>query len=154
MRFRGVSISTISTSTPRAGLARFHSGRSCLTTTAKLVIADRPSYFCRGCGKPAAPRFRGHFHMECLQADKRRRVRARHLREQQRFQRWLQKFACPPCGAKYAEAAFDVFKEYPCAAHKAVGRHQPKGRRLKCWEWPSTDSELQGMRKNERVSGG
>jgi len=78
--------------------------------------ADRSNYFCRGCGARLPLGFRGHFHTECLRADKRRRVRARRVHERRRFGQWLQNMACPRCGAKYGNAVVDQLKEYPCEA--------------------------------------
>jgi hypothetical protein len=61
----------------------------------------KQTYFCRGCGSRLQSKFRGHFHKECLQADKRRRVQAQRRREQERFEAWLQRQQCPKCGARY-----------------------------------------------------
>jgi hypothetical protein len=77
---------------------------------------DQPSYFCRGCGKPLPSGFRGHFHAECLRADKRRRTRTRRAQEQKRFRVWLEKFACPHCGAKDGHALLKWFEKYQCEA--------------------------------------
>ena len=74
---------------------------------------DHLNYFCRGCGKPLSSGFRGHFHTECLRADKRRRVHARREQERRRFGAWLQNMACSRCGAKYRDAAVDRVREIP-----------------------------------------
>jgi hypothetical protein len=49
------------------------------------------SYFCRFCGQPLPSGYRGHFHRECLKADKRRRIQEQRRKEAQRFKRWVRK---------------------------------------------------------------
>jgi hypothetical protein len=103
----------------RAGAART-SGVSSDNSQPSLRT-EEPGYFCRGCGDQLPPGFRGHFHTECLRADKRRRVRSRRAQEQLRFKQWLQKVACPRCGAKYGDEAPDHFEESLCEASQSPG---------------------------------
>jgi hypothetical protein len=67
------------------------------------ALPDKSSYFCRGCGSRLPEGFRGHFHKECLQADKRRRVQARRAQERERFTKWMQRTVCPHCGLGYGD---------------------------------------------------
>lgn len=60
-------------------------------------------HYCRGCGLALPLGFGGHFHKECLRADKRSRVYERRTREQERFQLWLKKQRCANCGAAYSD---------------------------------------------------
>jgi hypothetical protein len=60
-------------------------------------------HYCRGCGGELPLGFRGHFHKECLQADKRSRTREQRQREQQRFKRFMEKQRCSKCGARYGD---------------------------------------------------
>jgi hypothetical protein len=81
---------------------------------------QRPCYYCRGCGCALPSDFHGHFHKECLRADKRRRVRVRRKGEQARFEHWLQKQHCHNCGARYAEMRSDSFPEGSCEASQGA----------------------------------
>ncbi len=51
---------------------------------------EHPPHYCRGCGQVLPHGFRGHFHKDCLQKDKRSRIRERRSQEEERFKRWLQ----------------------------------------------------------------
>ena len=62
MGLRGVSRSTISTSTPRAGLARFQKGRSCLTTTKPISRQTGQATSAEAVVLGLSLGFRGHFH--------------------------------------------------------------------------------------------
>jgi hypothetical protein len=64
-------------------------------------------HYCRGCGLALPLAFRGHFHKECLRADKRSRLCEQRRREQQRFKRFLEKQRCPSCGAKCGDERSD-----------------------------------------------
>jgi hypothetical protein len=55
-------------------------------------------YYCRGCGLPLPLEFHGLFHGDCLEKDKRRRVREKRRLEEAKFQTWLQEKGCPRCG--------------------------------------------------------
>jgi hypothetical protein len=65
------------------------------------------SHFCRGCGSKLPIGFRGHFHRECLGADKRWRLSEQRRREQERFERRLVKQICPHCGRKFGDPLSD-----------------------------------------------
>ena len=78
----------------------------------------KQTYFCRGCGFRLQPGFRGHFHKECLRADKRRRVQAQRRREQERFEAWLQRQHCPKCGARYDAVGPECVAEASCEASR------------------------------------
>ena len=67
------------------------------------IPSPNPAYFCRGCGARLPLGFRGHFHRECLRADKRRRVSERRKSEHERFTKWLRRQRCGKCGAKYGD---------------------------------------------------
>jgi hypothetical protein len=85
-----------------------------------------PNYYCRGCGCALPSDFHGHFHKECLRADKRRRVQARRMGEQARFEHWLQKQHCKTCGARYAEMPSDSSPEGSCEASQAAKERDRK----------------------------
>jgi len=70
-------------------------------TTPHANADAKRTYFCRGCGVRLQPGFRGHFHKECLRADKRRRVQGQRQLGQRRFEAWLQRQHCPKCGERY-----------------------------------------------------
>jgi hypothetical protein len=76
-------------------------------------------HFCRGCGAKLPIGFRGHFHKECLRADKRKRICEQRRRERERCERWLQKQHCVNCGAKYHERSEGNVKN-PCEASRAT----------------------------------
>ena len=78
----------------------------------------KQTYFCRGCGSRLQPGFRGHFHKECLRADKRRRVQAQRRREQKRLETWLQRQNCPRCGARYDAVGPECVAEASCEASR------------------------------------
>jgi hypothetical protein len=80
----------------------------------------RQQYFCRGCGTGLEPGFRGHFHKECLRADKRRRVQVQRQREHSRFEAWLKRRHCPKCGARYDTAGSECITEAPCEASQGA----------------------------------
>ena len=80
----------------------------------------KQTYFCRGCGFRLQPGFRGHFHKECLRADKRRRVKGQRQREQKRFQAWLQHQHCLKCGGPYDTVRSERVAEAPCEASRAA----------------------------------
>jgi hypothetical protein len=80
---------------------------------------NEASYFCRGCGSKLPLGFRGHFHRECLRADKRRRISEQRQREQARFQRRLEKEYCPSCGARYGDPRSNDNLGAPCEASQA-----------------------------------
>src|SRR4030081_1840979 len=71
--------------------------------TRSSLAKEERRHYCRGCGRPLTPEFRGHFHKECLRADKRERPSEQRRREQERFKRWLEKQHCLNCGAKYGD---------------------------------------------------
>ena len=87
-----------------------------MPSSADLAKDPRPSYYCRGCGRSLPRGFRGHFHKECLGADKRRRIRLRRKKEQIRFEAWLSQQHCNVCGARYDEVRSDPFDEVSCEA--------------------------------------
>lgn len=60
-------------------------------------------YFCRGCGQPLPPGFRGQFHAGCLREDKKRRIREQRRKEQEKFRVWLRKQVCQNCGVRGGE---------------------------------------------------
>jgi hypothetical protein len=74
---------------------------------------QRQVYFCRGCGIALPEGFRGHFHKDCLRADKQRRVRNRRRQEGERFAAWAQRINCPHCGNQYGESPSDHAKACP-----------------------------------------
>jgi hypothetical protein len=96
-----------------------------------------PNYYCRGCGCALPSDFHGHFHKECLRADKRRRVQARRKGEQARFEHWLQKQHCHNCGARYAEMRSNSSREASCEASQAAKERDPRV----YWSDPSPMSE-------------
>jgi hypothetical protein len=105
-------------------------GSATETTRALADNSDdqRPNYYCRGCGGALRSGFRGHFHKECLRADKRRRIQARRRGEQGRFEDWLQKQYCHNCGARYAEMRSESFPGGSCEASQAAQeRDTPAG---------------------------
>ncbi len=73
-------------------------------------------YFCRGCGSALPDGFRGHFHKDCLRADKQRRVRNRRRQESERFAAWAQRIQCPHCGRRYEKSPPDDSKDCRCEA--------------------------------------
>lgn len=85
----------------------------------KTTQEERPTHYCRGCGSPLPPGFRGHFHKKCLQADKRRRVQQSRLRQQRNFVNELRRIVCPHCGKTYGNAAFDQCRKYTGEASQA-----------------------------------
>ena len=76
----------------------------------------QPRYFCRGCGLTLPIGFRGHFHRDCLRADKRRRISERRRREQDRFERLLGNKRCQNCGTSYANPQSGGATDIPCEA--------------------------------------
>ncbi len=58
-------------------------------------------YHCRGCGDPLPVAWRVLFHPDCLKADKRRRIREKRRREQERIWKWLRKNGCAGCQANF-----------------------------------------------------
>lgn len=54
-------------------------------------------YFCRGCGKPLE-NTKASFHAECLEKDKRWRIREQDRRDRDRLAELLAGLHCPTCG--------------------------------------------------------
>jgi hypothetical protein len=107
------------------GLWRDHKGRSDVNGVGEPPVPSPPSredakqtYFCRGCGCRLQRGFRGHFHKECLRADKRRRVQAQRRREQERFEALLQRQHCHKCGARYDTVRSERVAEASCEASR------------------------------------
>jgi hypothetical protein len=65
----------------------------------------KPRHYCRGCGGPLAPDFKGLFHPDCLKADKRRRMREKRNWERKRIWIWLRKHGCGECQARFRSQA-------------------------------------------------
>lgn len=86
------------------------------TNPSLLAGQDPRQHYCRGCGLALPLEFGGHFHKECLRADKRSRVYAQRAREQERFQRWLKKQRCPNCGQGYGDRRSSEPIETRCEA--------------------------------------
>jgi hypothetical protein len=82
-------------------------------------------YFCRGCGSVLPVGFRGHFHRECLRADKRRRVSERRRREQEMLKRQLEKYRCSNCGARYADQGTNRATTICCEASRSLQEGDP-----------------------------
>ncbi|SRR5712691_8621216 len=88
-------------------------------------VSPRRCHYCRGCGCALAAAFRGHFHKECLRADKRSRISEHRQREQQRFKRWLKKERCLNCGAEYGYQRTNRASEGSCEASQAAQERDP-----------------------------
>lgn len=86
------------------------------------VVPEESRHFCRGCGAKLPTGFRGHFHGECLRRDKKSRIAERRRREQERFQRWLEKQVCLNCGAKYGDQRSEGNVKPPCEASRPAQR--------------------------------
>jgi hypothetical protein len=108
----------------------FSAGRSDATQISpappEKTEGEGPDSYCRGCGCALPSDFHGHFHKECLRADKRRRVQARRMGEQARFEHWVQKQHCHKCGARYAEMRSDSSRETSCEASQAAKERDPR----------------------------
>src|ERR1700680_1001152 len=65
----------------------------------KAPSTEYQAYFCRGCARPMPRGFQGHFHPDCLKADKRRRTSEKRRVEREKFEAWLAHQQCPQCGA-------------------------------------------------------
>ena len=106
-------------------------------------------HFCRGCGRELPLGFRGHFHKECLRADKRSRICEQRRREEERFRRRLEQQRCPHCGARYQRS--DGATEASCEASQPPQDRDPpvdegirssKGERPR-WRTQSEKARLQ-----------
>ena len=84
-------------------------------------------HYCRGCGRELPLGFRGHFHKECLQADKRSRIWEQRRREQERFKRLLGKQRCPHCEIKYSDHPSEGNVETPCEASRPSQERKSTG---------------------------
>ena len=93
--------------------------------TSLAADEPQPRHYCRGCGKQLPAGFRGQFHRQCLRDDKRRRIREQRQREQERFQRWLDKQRCLKCGAKYSDQRSDGAVEASCEASQPSQEREP-----------------------------
>ncbi len=58
-------------------------------------------YHCRGCGKQLTLGWRALFHPDCLNADKRHRIREKRRREREKIWKWLRKDGCAGCQANF-----------------------------------------------------
>jgi len=90
-----------------------------------IPLSEELSHFCRGCGSKLPIGFRGHFHRECLGADKRWRLSEQRRREQERFKRRLERQSCPHCGLKYGDPRSDGNDEPLCEASRASQESDP-----------------------------
>jgi hypothetical protein len=99
---------------------RTYPGGEAGATSVALAPPDRstngPVYFCRGCGTALPEGFRGHFHRECLRADKRQRVRNRRAQESRRFSTWARQLECPHCGKRHGNRALNLCPASSCEA--------------------------------------
>jgi len=71
--------------------------------TDSAKVTEQRLYYCRGCGGVLAGGDGSHFHPECLRSDKRQRVREQRRRQQEKFQKWLNRQRCVNCGVRYGE---------------------------------------------------
>jgi len=90
-----------------------------------LAGQEQRQHYCRGCGLALPLGFRGHFHKECLRADKRSRICEQRRREQQRFKRLLEKQHCLNCGARYGNQRSDGATEASREASQPTQGHDP-----------------------------
>lgn len=90
---------------PEGGETRIQSDRG--TGLRPPTVQDERHHYCRGCGQKLPLGFRGHFHEECLRADKCSRTIEQRRREQERFERLLEKQHCLNCGARYGDHRSD-----------------------------------------------
>jgi hypothetical protein len=102
-------------------------------------------YFCRGCGSELPMGFRGHFHGECLRADKRRRVSERRRKEQEMLKRQLEKYRCSNCGARYADQGTNGATTICCEASPSLQEADPLPGRC-------TESMRKDVGRDSRVS--
>lgn len=106
-----------------------HGVQTDLVSDPSSAASQEPRHhYCRGCGRELPFGFRGHFHKQCLRADKRRRICEQRKREQERFERLLWKQRCPHCGVRYGDQRSDGNVETPCeASQTSQDRDLPPG---------------------------
>jgi len=92
------------------------------------IKGEEIPYYCRGCGGPLPPGFRGLFHHpDCLKADKRRRTSKKRRLERERFEVWLSRQRCPECGVRLGPGPQDdphPSVETLCEASQGPQRHE------------------------------
>jgi hypothetical protein len=74
----------------------------------------KQAYFCRGCGQALPLGSRRVFHKECLEEDKRLRVRQQRRQQHEQFVLWLRQQTCQKCGARCGLLRPERAAEAPC----------------------------------------
>ena len=99
-------------------------------------------YYCRLCAEPLPSGSRELFHLDCLKADKRERMREKRRQERVKFERWFRRERCPECGAKLGkglESCRQPGQEASCATSQGT-----PGQREDARSRESTQDEREG----------